>query len=62
MCIQFWFRAPRSWRGQSDCGTVLTSQALFEKDCNANLKGPREVSPSGIQAVIDEATHPFGVG
>ena len=25
MCIQFWFRAPRCWRGQSACRTVLTS-------------------------------------
>ena len=40
--IQFWFHAPRCWHSQLDCGTVLTSRALFEKDCDANLKGPRE--------------------
>ena len=42
MCIQFWFRAPRCWRGQSDCRAVLTSLVLFEKDFDTNLKGPRE--------------------
>ena len=41
MCIQFWFHGPRCWHGQSDCRTVLTSLALFEKDFNTNLKGPR---------------------
>ena len=40
--IQFWFRAPRSWCGQSDCRTVLTSQTLFEQGCDATLKGLRE--------------------
>ena len=64
MRIQFWSRVPISWHSQSDCRTVLTSWPLFEKDCNANLKGPREgqsVGP-GIQPVINEATYPFGVG
>ena len=43
MCIQFWFHGPRYWHGQSDCKkTVLTSLALFEKDFDTNLKGPRE--------------------
>ena len=48
--IQFWFRAPRSRCGQSDCGMVLTSRALFEKDCNANLKVPREGQSVGHSA------------
>ena len=56
MCIQFWFHAPRCWHGQSDCRTVLTSLALFEKDFDTNLKGPREGQS------IDEATQLFGVG
>ena len=48
-------RAPRSqlaWLAQIyiDCRTVLTSRALFEKDCDANLKGPRESQSIGHSA------------
>ena len=39
--IQFWFCAPRS---------VLISRALFEKDHDANLKGPREGQSVGHSA------------
>lgn len=57
-----WFHVPRSWCGQSDCRTVVTSQALFEKDCDANLKGLREGQFVRYSASNRWATHPFGVG
>ena len=45
----------RSWRGQSDCRTVLTLRALLEKD--ANLKGPREGQSIGHSA-SDRRSYP----
>ena len=50
MRIQFWFHAPRYWCGQSDCRIVLTSLALFENVCDANLKWPREGESVGHSA------------
>ena len=39
------------------CRTLLTSRALFEKDCDANLKGPREGQSVGHSA-SDQRSYP----
>ena len=41
MRIQFWFHAPRSWHGQSDCRMVPTSWPHLKKDCNTNRSWER---------------------
>ena len=55
-CIQFWFRAARSGCGQSDCRTASTSLPRLKKNCDSNLREPREGWPPFVQQTIDEAT------
>ena len=56
-CIQFWFRVARSGRSQSDCRTELHHGHVLNKDCNSDLKEPREGQLPVIQQAIDEATY-----
>ena len=54
--IQFWFRAARSGRGQSDCRTALRHGHVWKKKSDSNLKEPREGWLPFVQQAIDEAT------
>ena len=57
--IQFWFHVARSGRSQLDCRLVSTSRSCLKKDCNSNLKEPREGWLPFVYQAIDEVTCRF---